>query len=43
LPWKCGGAVAACDGIPAESSAALVHLVRNTVERALETPRERAF
>jgi len=38
-----GGAVAACDGIPAESSAALVHLVRNTVERALETPRERAF
>jgi hypothetical protein len=38
-----GGAVAACDGIPAESSAALVHLVRNTVERALEMPRERAF
>ncbi len=38
-----GGAVAATDGIPAESCAALVHLVRNTVERALETPRERAF
>ena len=38
-----GGAVAACDGIPADSSAALVHLVRNTVERALEIPRERAF
>ncbi|NKB55411.1 MAG: DUF4392 domain-containing protein [Alphaproteobacteria bacterium] len=38
-----GGAIAACDGIPADSCAALVHLVRNTVERALETPRERAF
>lgn len=38
-----GGAVAACDGIPAESCAALVHLVRHTVEQALEAPRERAF
>ncbi len=38
-----GGAVAACDGIPAESSAALVHLVRNTVEQALDLPRERDF
>ncbi len=38
-----GGAVAACDGIPAEASAAVVHLVRNIVERALEAPRERPF
>lgn len=38
-----GDAVAACDGIPAASSAALVHLVRNTVEQALDTPREREF
>ncbi len=38
-----GGAVAACDGIPAEASAAVVHLVQNIVERALEAPRERPF
>lgn len=38
-----GGAVAACDGIPAESCAALVHLVRHTVEQALAAPREREF
>lgn len=38
-----GGAVPWCDGIPAESSAALVHLVQNTVSRALEDPRERPF
>ena len=38
-----GGAVPWCDGIPAEASAALVLLVRNIVERALEQPRERAF
>ncbi len=38
-----GGAVAACDGIPAEASAAVVHLVQNIVERALEEPRERPF
>lgn len=38
-----GGAIPACDGIPAEASAALVHLVRNTVAQALEEPRERPF
>lgn len=38
-----GGAVAWCDGIPAEANAALVLLVRNIVEQALEEPRERPF
>jgi len=38
-----GGAVPWCDGIPAEANAALVLLVRNIVERALEKPRERPF
>jgi hypothetical protein len=35
IPW--------CDGIPAESSAALVRLMRNIVERTLEGPRVRTF
>ncbi len=38
-----GGAVAATDGIPAEASGAVVHLLRNIVERTLEAPRERPF
>jgi hypothetical protein len=38
-----GGAIAACDGIPAEASAAIVLLLRTIVERALLPPRARAF
>ncbi|MBM3648991.1 MAG: DUF4392 domain-containing protein [Alphaproteobacteria bacterium] len=35
IPW--------CDGIPAESSAAMVQLMRNIVERTLDPPRVRKF
>ena len=38
-----GEIIAACDGIPARASAALVLLMRTIVERALEPPRQRAF
>ena len=38
-----GGAIAACDGIPAEANAAIVLLMRSIVERALLPSRARAF
>jgi hypothetical protein len=38
-----GGAIAACDGIPAAASAAVVHLLRNIVAQALQAPRPRPF
>ncbi len=38
-----GDRIAACDGIPADSNAALVLLMRNIVERTLEAPRLRTF
>ncbi|MDQ6829473.1 MAG: DUF4392 domain-containing protein, partial [Gemmatimonadota bacterium] len=38
-----GGAIAACDGIPADANAAIVLLMRTIVERALLPPRPRPF
>jgi len=38
-----GGIIAACDGIPARTNAALVLVMRTIVERALEPARKRAF
>ena len=38
-----GGRIPWCDGIPAESSAAVVELLANIVARTLEPPRVRKF
>lgn len=38
-----GKQIAAVDGVPVEDNAAIVHLMRSSVERALENPHARAF